>query len=166
MSAILRSATGLSTLTLRTDYEVGLWPKMSFKDVSLPQLSSLALHNFALQPDDPDADAAAFIVRHKRLLTRLELHGCSIDGGEDGIFTRPWHAVFELFEKELDSLREFVFEEGKVWEDQPAERDQRFRYTGADLGWGYTHWTEELETEALDMPAIESLLATVKLRQG
>ncbi|KAJ6495381.1 hypothetical protein C8R45DRAFT_987161 [Mycena sanguinolenta] len=165
MPAIVRSAVGLSTLTIRSDQPVGTYPAMPFKDTVFPRLSSLALHNFAIQPSSPDADVAAFIVRHKRTLTRLELHGCSIDGGEDGIFPRPWHAVLELLEKELDILREFEFEERTAPEGKKElQRDPRFWYTGADLGWGYTLWDAELETESLDLPALESLQAAVKSR--
>ncbi|KAJ7255882.1 hypothetical protein B0H12DRAFT_1113275 [Mycena haematopus] len=165
MSAIIRSATSLTTLTIQSDQPVGSCPALSFMDASLPQLASLTLHNFDLQ--DTGEDAVAFIIRHKATLSRLALRGCSIDGGEDGTFTRPWHAVLELFEKELDHLREFVFRSGDAWEgDHEFERDSRFRYTRLDPGWGYLPWSEELETEGLDLPALESLLAVVEGRRG
>ncbi|KAJ7214721.1 hypothetical protein B0H12DRAFT_1155052 [Mycena haematopus] len=162
MSAIIRSATSLTTLTIQSDQPVGSCPAPSFMDVSLPQLASLTLHNFDLQ--DTGEDAVAFIVRHKATLSRLALRGCSIDGGEVGTFTRPWHAVLELFEKELIHLREFVFRKGEAWEGD-VKRDPRFRYTRLDPGWGYTVWNLELEAEGLDLPALESLLAVVERRR-
>ncbi|KAF7344438.1 Pribosyltran domain-containing protein [Mycena sanguinolenta] len=168
MSAIVRSATNLTTLTIRSDQLIGSCPVLSFNEVSIPQLASLTLHGFSLDPTD--ADAVEFIVRHKATLSRLALHGCSIDGGEDGTFTRPWHAVLEIFEKELVNLREFVFGSGESWADIEGEdgfkRDPRFGYTRLDPGWGYMRWREKLDTEDLDLPALESLLAVVEARRG
>jgi hypothetical protein len=45
------------------------------------------------------------------------------------------------------------------------ERDARFVYTQLDRGWGYMPWNEELATEGLDLPALESLQALVKSRR-
>ncbi|KAJ7876583.1 hypothetical protein B0H13DRAFT_2548627 [Mycena leptocephala] len=136
---MIRSATAVTALTIRSDQDVGACPSLSFKDMSFPRLTSLALHQFVFEPGIPEVDVVAFILRHKTTLERLELHDCSIDGGEDGDFPRLWHAVFALFEAELSSLREFVF--GPAGNEQNRdedtfERDPRFEYTRLDPGGG------------------------------
>ncbi|KAJ7810760.1 hypothetical protein B0H14DRAFT_2862146, partial [Mycena olivaceomarginata] len=85
---MVRNATAVTALTIHGDQAVGAAPAMSFEDMFLPQLSSLVLHQFAFQ-DDLDMDVVKFILRHKATLARLELHGCSIEGGAHGYFPRP-----------------------------------------------------------------------------
>ncbi|KAJ7315364.1 hypothetical protein DFH08DRAFT_1040043 [Mycena albidolilacea] len=159
---IVRSATALTRLTIRSDHPVGAYPALSFRDTFLPLLASLTLYGFVLEPIVADSDVVAFILRHKGTLARLALHGCSIDGGEDGVFLRPWHA---LFEAEIDSLRNFLFVNDDAARESEFERDARFVYTRLDPGWGYMPWNEELATEGLDLPALESLQAVVKSRR-
>ncbi|KAF7344429.1 hypothetical protein MSAN_01924100 [Mycena sanguinolenta] len=170
---IIRSAPDLSTLVLRSDQPVGKRPPIPFKDLSLPRLASLTLHNFALEPSDPDADVVVFIVRHNRTLTRLALHGCYIDKSLNGDFPYLWHSVFRLFEKELDILREFLFEGGTAQKggmgkqtQSDFQRDPRFRYTMSHVAFGFLPWTDELASECYDLPALECLVAVVQARQG
>jgi hypothetical protein len=153
---MVRSATAVTELTIRSDQAVGAAPAMSFEDMFLPRLSSLVLHQFAFQ-DDPGTDVVEFILRHKATLARLELHGCSIEGCTHGYFPRPWHAVFALFEAELDVLRDFVF-----------TPDGDFEYTQDDHGCGYERlYDEDAEAvgEGLDGSALESLVAVVASRR-
>jgi hypothetical protein len=165
MAAIVRSATALTKLAIRSDHPVGACPALSFRDAFLPHLASLTLYDFMLEPIIADSDVVAFILRHKGTLARLALHGCSIDGSEDGVFLRPWHAVLALFEAELDGLRNFLFVNDDAARESEFERDARFVYTRLDFGWGYMPWNEELATEGLDLPALESLQAVVKSRR-
>ncbi|KAJ7450067.1 hypothetical protein B0H11DRAFT_2246991 [Mycena galericulata] len=163
---MVRSSVSLTSLTLRSDQTVGAYPPLSFKNTFLPHLSELVLHRFALDPMIPDSDVVAFIVRHKATLTRLELHRCSIDGGEDMAYPRPWHAVLALFETELGSLRTFVLQHdhpdgGEDDDDDESPRDPRFAYTRLDPGWGYMSTSEKMDE---DLPALESLLAVVESR--
>ncbi|KAJ7187190.1 hypothetical protein C8R46DRAFT_1059128 [Mycena filopes] len=150
--SMLRGARStLTSLTLRSDQPTGSCPRLPFTDVSFPHLTSLALHNFCLIPTLPESDVVvAFILQHKATLARLELHGCSIDGD----FSRPWFAVLALFEAELSSLSEFVF-----------ENDPQFEYTRLDAGWGYMPWEEEIAGQEQDLPALERLMAVVNSRQ-
>jgi hypothetical protein len=165
MAAIVRSPTALTRLTIRNDHPVGAYPTLSFRDTFLPHLASLTLYDFVLEPIVADSDVVMFILRQKGTLARLVLHGCSIDGGEDGVFLRPWHAVLALFEAELDGLRNFLFVNDDAARESEFERDARFVYTQLDRGWGYMPWNEELATEGLDLPALESLQALVKSRR-
>ncbi|KAF8198223.1 hypothetical protein K438DRAFT_1824042 [Mycena galopus ATCC 62051] len=160
------SAPALTALTVRSDQLILV---RTFKDVYLPKLASLSLHQFILEPSLPesDSDVVPAILRHNITLTRLELHGCSICGWEQGHFPRPWHAVLGEFEAELRNLHEFVLE--GEWDrdadENVSERDPRFNYTSWDLG-PYMPWDEEVTTEELDLPALESLMAVVNSRNG
>jgi len=160
---MVRSATAVTALTIRSDQAVGTCPALSFKDTFLPHLTSLALHRFALDPEFPAEDVVEWILRHKATLTRLELHRCSIDGGEDGNFPRPWHAVLALFEAELGALRDFLFNPDRRWTYDGMLRDPRFEYTRLYES-GYTEEEEEVPGEALDLPALESLMTVVNSR--
>ncbi|KAJ6523299.1 hypothetical protein B0H19DRAFT_1201765 [Mycena capillaripes] len=144
---MVRSATAVTALTICSDQPVGAYPALSFKDMSFPRLASLSLHQFVFS----DSDVVEFILRHKATLTRLELHDCSIDGGENGDFSHLWYAVLTRFEVELHALRAFVFENGTEREEDAFERDPRF---------------EEIAGEHQDLPALESLMAVVASRVG
>ncbi|KAJ6452427.1 hypothetical protein C8R45DRAFT_1083372 [Mycena sanguinolenta] len=172
---IVRSARALTTLTIRSNDPVGACPAMSFKDLYLPELTSLSFHRFAFEPATsqtsrnwpwgtaPDSDVAKFILRHGATLQRLELNDCSIDGVE-GNFPRLWHVVLGKFEAELSALRDFVFENRHG--GGTSTRDPRFEYTVEDdAGFGYGLWDEEVPGESLDLPALESLLAVVESRR-
>ncbi|KAF8198196.1 hypothetical protein K438DRAFT_2016302 [Mycena galopus ATCC 62051] len=163
---MIRSATAVTALTIRSNLPVGAYPALSFKDTFLPGLSSLALYRFVLEPALPESDVVAFILRHKTTLTHLTLHDCSIDGGEEGEFPRPWHAVFETFKTELGALREFVLEnEAERYHRHVVGRDWRFEYTYLDVGWGCMAWEDELPSGGLDLPALESLMEVIESRQ-
>ncbi|KAJ7026957.1 hypothetical protein C8F04DRAFT_100617 [Mycena alexandri] len=163
---IVRNATSVTSLTIKSSQPVGAYPALSFENTFLPHLASLTLHGFVLEPGIPDSDVATFIIRHKATLAHLELRDCSIDGGEDLVFQRPWHAVLRLFQVELGCLREFVF--GGPDLDGNADavgRDPQFEYTRLDLGWGYmTCEEEEVEGKEQDLSALERLLAVVRSR--
>ncbi|KAJ6551318.1 hypothetical protein B0H19DRAFT_1263981 [Mycena capillaripes] len=167
VASIVRSARALTALTISSDMTIGVSPSLSFLYTSFPHLTSLALYHFALDPATPHTDVVAFVLRHKATLARLELHGCSIDGGTDGVFPRPWHAVFALFETELRGLREFVFEHDIDALDSDSERQPgRFRYTCLNLGGGFWCWEGVVPGEDQDFPALESLMAVVESRRG
>ncbi|KAJ7666683.1 hypothetical protein DFH06DRAFT_250100 [Mycena polygramma] len=160
VSHMVRSATAATALTIRSDQFVGACPALSTNGTFLPHLTSLALHKFTLEGDVMD-----LILRHKATLTRLELKECSIDGGFDGDFSDPWHAVFARFRTELSALTNFVFDHAVEERDEDAfERDPRFEYTLQDPGWGYMSWEEEVAGEHQDLPALEELMAVVASR--
>ncbi|KAF7340873.1 hypothetical protein MSAN_02116800 [Mycena sanguinolenta] len=164
---MIRGATSITELTVRSDQ---LFFVETVKNIFLPHLVSLSLHQFILEPALPESDVVAFILRHKATLTRLELHGCSICGGEHYEFPRPWHAVLGLFEAELGALCEFVLvgevEEGPDLAEDAYERDRSlFNYTNLNPGIGYMPHEQEVPTEGLDLPALESLMAVVRSRR-
>ncbi|KAJ6551317.1 hypothetical protein B0H19DRAFT_1073044 [Mycena capillaripes] len=162
ISYIIRRATALTTLTICSDQPIG-----AFNDATLPHLTSLVLHQFVLHPSDPDADVVTFILRHRATLTRLELRRCSIHGGSDEAFPRPWYAVLNLFETELRGLREFVFERDENDRVEYALQDNqaaRFLYTRLDPKWGFV-WTKETSGQDRDLAALESLMAVVESRR-
>ncbi|KAJ7457375.1 hypothetical protein FB451DRAFT_1406813 [Mycena latifolia] len=172
MAHMVRSALAVTSLTLRSDQPTGAYPALSFRDTHLPHLSALTLENFVFEPMILESDVAAFIVAHKATLAHLELRECSIDGGEDSEFSRPWRAVLALFETELGCLQTFVLsgeksdtDDDEDDDEDTGERDPRFRYTRLDPGWGYMTTTEEVDGVALDLIALESLKAAVKARR-
>ncbi|KAJ7705646.1 hypothetical protein B0H16DRAFT_1636248 [Mycena metata] len=145
----------------------GAWyafePINGFWEQSMAQIlrSAASLTALTIRSDQPLGSCPALTLAH------LELHGCSIDGGEGGDFPRPWHVVLTLFAAELGCLRTFVFENEEE-EEEPLvfERDPRFRYTRLDVGWGYTSWEGQVNGAHQDLPALESLMAVVKSRHG
>ncbi|KAK7044541.1 Pribosyltran domain-containing protein [Favolaschia claudopus] len=168
MTAVVRACTGLTSLTIRSDQNVGTFTELSFDGISMPHLSSLILYTFSLEDD-----VVGFILRHKATLQHLKLVECSIFVSEGGGFTRPWHAVFSLFEAELHNLQDFVFDaffDAKSLADSDEfKRKSVLRYTRQDphIGWGLMHLDlEELPTANLDLSALESLLAVVKSRRS
>ncbi|KAJ6510791.1 hypothetical protein C8R45DRAFT_1207643 [Mycena sanguinolenta] len=110
------TSLSLRSLTIRNDQLLCI---NTFKDISLPQLVLLSLHQFILEPLT-QSNVVAFILHRKAsaTLTRLELQGCSIRGGE--MFPHPWNAVLEQLMVELGALCEFVLV-GEVEED-PSTR--------------------------------------------
>ncbi|KAJ7678067.1 hypothetical protein DFH06DRAFT_565345 [Mycena polygramma] len=152
---ILCGAAALTTLALHDQ------PRL--KDIFLPRLASLSLHYFDFGPLKPEADVVEFILRHNALLTRLELHKCSIDCSERGEVPRPWHAVLAVFEAKLHSLREFVYE------SRPSPRHSLFEYTQFAPGWGlvsFSPWNGEVAGVHRDLSALESLQAVLQSRRG
>ncbi|KAJ7062349.1 hypothetical protein C8F01DRAFT_128332 [Mycena amicta] len=158
MAHIVRSATNVTSLTLKSDQDTGASPALSFEGTFLPNLTSLSLTKFAFEPSSPASDVALFIVKHKATLRRLELHDCTIDGGEDEVYLRPWHTILRLFEEELIPLKEFILKNTTV--DKGASP---LAYTRLDPGWGY-HIFSEFSGADQDAAALESLLAVVESR--
>ncbi|KAF7299445.1 Pribosyltran domain-containing protein [Mycena indigotica] len=166
MAHIVRSAKSARSLTIRSDQSTGAYPALSFAATCLPNLEELSLTKFVLDTSSPDSDVALFIVKHKRTLRRLELHDCTIDGGEDLQFPRPWFAVFNLFNDELIHLRSFVFQ-SIARRGRRAPIGAKFGYTRLDPGWGYMPLNEEdgpVQGADLDAPTLEGFLAAVAAR--
>ncbi|KAJ7688157.1 hypothetical protein B0H17DRAFT_1332226 [Mycena rosella] len=168
---MVRSATAVTSLAIRSDQDVGAYPALSFKNTHLPHLESLTLESFVFEPMIPDSDVVAFILAHKATLTHLMLRECSIDGGEDCVFLRPWHAMLALFEAELGCLRTFVLDdEGKADEDEDedenaVERDLQFVYTRLDPGYGYMPVDSAVPGADGDSAALASLMAALESRR-
>ncbi|KAJ6523330.1 hypothetical protein B0H19DRAFT_1276981 [Mycena capillaripes] len=160
---MIRSATALTTLTIRSSLPVGVVPKVPSGNICLPRLASLALHKFQLNGWD---DIVKFILRHKSTLTHLELHDCSssVDAGENTDYLCSWHEILALFEAELGGLRDFVFENKRDVDEDVIVRDPRFEYTVEDSGIEFFIFGGEVHGEEQDLPALESLLAVVKSR--
>ncbi|KAJ7641787.1 hypothetical protein FB45DRAFT_901008 [Roridomyces roridus] len=167
LSDMVRNSTSLTSLTLGSD-DCGAGLHIHLRDVFLPQLSELVLHNFILDPSWAESDLALLATRHKNTLSHLELHGCSVrcQQNDQRNVLRPWHAVFELFEAELSKLRRFVF-----LDDQGKEgflQRGRFLYTvlptaGRDPT-TFVHYDGRVNGEELDLPAFKRLVANVELR--
>ncbi|KAJ7641782.1 hypothetical protein FB45DRAFT_361810 [Roridomyces roridus] len=166
--SVVRRATALTSLTLRTNQWIGGHPAMSFKDIFLPQLSELVLQKFHLEPVDPDYDIVQFVIRHKATLTRLDLRHCAIGCWYNDQGWRSWHAVFTTFAMELGKLTEFVFlaftddEE----EDEFGEQGARFLYSHS-LG-SADYEIAELDEDVVegDRPAFEHLQRLVLARKS
>ncbi|KAJ6495331.1 hypothetical protein C8R45DRAFT_167624 [Mycena sanguinolenta] len=169
VTPMVRIAIAVTALTIESDQLIGpCSPSLDLGDIILPHLSSLVLRQIDIQA----TGAEDFILSHKAMLTRLELHESAMDGGFremltpfggfGAVFPRPWHVVFASFEAELGVLREFVFESSDA-----EERFERFKYTYQDPGFGYIPWEEAAEAVGqLDEPALESLMAVVNSRRG
>ncbi|KAJ7054926.1 hypothetical protein C8F01DRAFT_1161824 [Mycena amicta] len=169
MANVIRNATAVTTLVIRSDHPVGSEPVLPFGHIHLPHLQSLTLQLFCILPADPDADVLSFILEHAATLKRLELRDCSIDGGEERChgFPRPWHAVLASLKTGLPNLNTFVLENRKpVPED---EQDSRFAYTYRENSWvTYTDLKvgdEPVVGNKEDLVALETLLAVVDARQ-
>ncbi|KAJ7754096.1 hypothetical protein B0H16DRAFT_1543660 [Mycena metata] len=144
VALMVRAATSLTSLTLRGDQPVGVNPPLSFQGATLPHLTSLVLHQFMLDPMlSVGSGVFAFILRHKATLTHLELHGCTIDGGEVPEFLGQWHTIFTRFEQELRFLRSFVFEN----RDGNPSQSLEFGYTRLVYEeYDYETWKEPIHS--------------------
>ncbi|KAF8132165.1 hypothetical protein K438DRAFT_1884996 [Mycena galopus ATCC 62051] len=107
--SLLKNATNVTSLTLRSGYPVGVRPALALASIHLPVLTALSLHNFVLDSARADYDVAEFILCHKVALRHLDLSDCYVYGGEGemGVYPRPWHDVLQRFKEELSSLRSF-----------------------------------------------------------
>ncbi|KAJ7856189.1 hypothetical protein B0H14DRAFT_2753078 [Mycena olivaceomarginata] len=153
--SILKSATNLTSLTIRSNHPVGVLPAFPVAHIHLPMLAALTLDNFVLHPARADYDIAEFIVRHKATLTHLELTDCSVFRGELGIYARPWHSIFQLFQQELVGLRSLSktvsWYSGYLFFRGP-ESAQIYDTEAA------------VQAKDLDDAALESLMSTMELR--
>ncbi|KAJ7187158.1 hypothetical protein C8R46DRAFT_285322 [Mycena filopes] len=165
---MVHAASSLTSLIIRSDQDVGVNPPLSFMNAVLPNLTSLVLEQFMLDPTVAVGSGVfAFILRHQATLTHLELHYCAIDGGEGPTFPGQWATILTRFERDLGALREFVFD--NHWKGKPTVvgRDTRFTYTRLNREqYDYQIWKEVIEGEEQDLPALESLLAVVKSRRA
>jgi hypothetical protein len=151
--SILKSATNLTSLTIRSYHPVGVLPAFPVAHIHLPMLAALTLDNFVLHPARADYDIAEFIVRHKATLTHLELTDCSVFRGELGVYARPWHSLFQLFQQELVGLRSWCSSRFCGYLFFPAPES------------AHTHDNEAaLQAKDLDDAALESLMSTMELR--
>ncbi|KAJ7869227.1 hypothetical protein B0H14DRAFT_2728350, partial [Mycena olivaceomarginata] len=127
--SILKSATNLTSLTIRSNYPVGVLP------------------------------AFPFIVRHKATLTHLELTDCWVLRGELGVYARPWHSLFQLFQQELVGLRSLS--KTVSWY---SSRLCGYLFFPAPES-AHTYDTEAaVQAKDLDNAALESLMSTMELR--
>ncbi|KAJ7869224.1 hypothetical protein B0H14DRAFT_2728333 [Mycena olivaceomarginata] len=153
--SILKSATNLTSLTIRSNHPVGVLPAFPVAHIHLPMLAALTLDNFVLHPARADYDIAEFIVRHKATLTHLELTDCSVFRGELGVYARPWHSLFQLFQQELVGLRSLSktvsWYSGYLFFRGP-ESAQIYDTEAA------------VQAKDLDDAALESLMSTMELR--
>ncbi|KAJ7641776.1 hypothetical protein FB45DRAFT_361725 [Roridomyces roridus] len=176
---VIRSATALTSLTLRTDHWVGGFPALSFKDVFLPQLTEFVLQRFMFEPAIPDYDIVQFVIRHKDTLTRLDFQHCTIgsshggDGGQhDLVWQRPWHAVFTAFAVELGKLTEFAYvafsedsSDEEEEENDSEEEGARFLYSVLLVEGGYKIVENEDAAER-DRVTLEDLQRLVRARKS
>jgi hypothetical protein len=156
--SILKSATNLTSLTIRSNYPVGVLPALPVA-IHLPMLTALTLDSFILHPARADYDIAELIVRHKATLTHLELTDCWVLRGELGVYARPWHSVFQRFQQELVGLCSLrMSAKAYSW-------SRRYGYIFLAAESQYTYDDEAvLQVRDLDIAALQSLMSTVELR--
>ncbi|KAJ7810767.1 hypothetical protein B0H14DRAFT_1480731 [Mycena olivaceomarginata] len=157
--SILKSATNLTSLTIRSNYPVGVLPAFPVAHIHLPMLAALTLDNFVLHPARADYDIADFIVRHKATLTHLELADCWVFRGELGVYARPWHSLFQLFEQELVGLRSL----SKTVSWYSSRFCGYLFFPGPDSAHTYDN-EAAVQAKDLDDVALESLMSTMELR--
>nr|GAT51037.1 predicted protein [Mycena chlorophos] len=171
VARVLRHATALTSLVLRSDHPVGSNPPIPLGTIPVfPRLRSLVLRMFSFIPKDPDSDVLAFILRHAGTLTRLELRDCAVDGDEERDFgyPRPWYLVFGMLRDQpgLPHLREFVLENSMP---MPKDgQDARFAYTYRRNSWDTYDWMgvgdDPVVGNEQDAIAYEALMEIVESR--
>ncbi|KAJ7300753.1 hypothetical protein DFH08DRAFT_979342 [Mycena albidolilacea] len=138
---------------------IGVLPAFPVAHIHLPMLAALTLDNFVLHPARADYDIAEFIVRHKATLTHLELTDCWVLRGEQGVYARPWHSLFQLFQQELVGLRSLS--KTVSWY---SSRLCGYLFFPAPES-AHTYDTEAaVQAKDLDNAALESLTSTMELR--
>ncbi|KAF7328709.1 hypothetical protein MVEN_02499400 [Mycena venus] len=159
--SVLKSATCLTSLNIRSDFPVGVRPAVPMT-IHFPALTVLSLRNFILDPAHADYDILEFIVRHKSTLTRLELDECAVYGGEPRTYPRPWHAVLHRLRDELVGLHTLHLTPVESYVDPGP-----FGYLALLPG---TYYLEDYQaaTEAKDLnkAALQSMMSTVYSRRA
>ncbi|KAF8146977.1 hypothetical protein K438DRAFT_1868391 [Mycena galopus ATCC 62051] len=157
--SILEISTRLTSLTMRSDYPVGIRPASPLAFIHLPMLTTLSLDNFVLDPARADYDIVEFIVRHKATLTQLELFECSVYSVEKGVYPRPWHAVFQRFRQELPSLRALQLLRPGAADDDTVELE--YLYPSSSFPF-FIDREASRRAIVLDEAAFQSLISTMK----
>ena len=92
----------LTSLTLHSDLDVGVVPRVDFSQLDFPALASLSLQMILFNEETHVED---FIVRHKHTLKSLHLVGCHITFF--GLAKGPpqvWSQIWARFADELEAL--------------------------------------------------------------
>ncbi|KAJ7664339.1 hypothetical protein DFH06DRAFT_322075 [Mycena polygramma] len=161
--SMLTNAQYLTSLSLRTNYPVGVVPALPLAAIDFPALTALSLHNFILDPSSAEHDILEFVVRHKATLTHLKLSACEVFGGEARVYQRPWHVVLRRLQTELSRLRSFQLTEyDHAHDDHFEESRGPFGYLFLVDGHRY-HGDDHVERGA-DRAALKSFMSTVAAR--
>ncbi|KAF8190384.1 hypothetical protein K438DRAFT_1935752 [Mycena galopus ATCC 62051] len=158
--SMLKSATNLTSLMLRSVYPIGVRPALPFAHIHFPCLTALSLCNFILDPSRADHDIVEFLVRHKDTLTHLELVDCCVYGAQKGAYPRPWHTVLKRFQKELAVLRSFQLLPAPP--DWTEELEERFQYLYPFTFYYGVDDEASHQARDLDEAALQSLISAVK----
>ncbi|KAF8132167.1 hypothetical protein K438DRAFT_1885001 [Mycena galopus ATCC 62051] len=157
--SILKISTRLTSLTMRSDYPVGIRPASPLAFIHLPMLTTLSLDNFVLDPARADYDIVESIVRHKATLTQLELFECSVYSVEKGVYPRPWHTVFQRFRQELLGLRALQLVRPGAADDDTVELE--YLYPSSSFPFCIDPEAGR-QARVLDEAALQSLISAMK----
>ncbi|KAJ7664343.1 hypothetical protein DFH06DRAFT_322156 [Mycena polygramma] len=161
--SMLMNARCLTSLSLRTNYPVGVVPALPITTIDLPALTALSLYNFVLDPSSAEHDILEFVVRHKATLTHLKLSACEVFGGEARVYQRPWDAVLRRLETELYRLRSFqLMENDRTPYGSYEESRGPFGYLF--LVDGHHYHADDHAEPGEDRAALKSLMSTVAAR--
>ncbi|THH17698.1 hypothetical protein EW146_g3171 [Bondarzewia mesenterica] len=168
-------AKSLTSLTIHSDQDVGLIPRISFSELTYPVLTSLALQHILFVDNNHDISAAAatgvedFIVRHGSTLTHLELRFCRILMLDDeGTSRRFWSQIWSRFAHDLKVLVSLHISE-EMDESSRAmlhDLDRILRYVILDEGFGYVPIFKPMMDEAKDDLALQALQEVVAARRS
>ncbi|KAJ6456638.1 hypothetical protein C8R47DRAFT_1165248 [Mycena vitilis] len=161
--SMLKNARCLTSLSLRTNYPVGVVPALPITTINIRALTALSLYNFVLDPSSADHDILDLVVRHKATLTHLKLSACEVFGGEARVYQRPWHAVLRRLETELSSLHSFQLMENDRSPDGFHE-ETRGPFGYLFLVDGHHYHADDHAEPGEDRAALRSLMSAVAAR--
>ncbi|KAI8977804.1 hypothetical protein BD414DRAFT_539054 [Trametes punicea] len=155
----------LISLSLTSDQPVGRSPRLDLSGIFFPALRHLELGGIMF---DHHCRIEDFVVRHGETLASLALDSCPMHVttlGEDP--PRPWRAVCDRFAEALSALVDVQFHLRTGWglDDRSRSGEVRLTYETFETAYGIVRGESCRALEAVDRPALDRFIATVKERR-
>ncbi|KDQ50327.1 hypothetical protein JAAARDRAFT_200102 [Jaapia argillacea MUCL 33604] len=156
----------LTSLTVKSDQEVGCVPNIYLSTLYFPTLTSLSLENVVFGEMEVDR----FIFKHGTTLTHIVLHACPYILPEDyqEVSDNPsffWSTFFRRLVTDCPALTSLTLLSGYGCNHQGLEPHRKLHYSYCDTDCGYILIEDNLEGARDDVRALENLMEVLELRR-